>query len=275
MRLLVTIGLLVLPAQARAASIPLLLTFDQALVQNKPGSTAGYQAIPPIVMQVVLTFSDVPAVVVGPSSGSSRFGGVRFDGLTISQLPAPDGLGPVESEVLDNQVIENRALEGAATVTQQTSASWQLDTYYHWTPLEGYWRGRWRSQMDLVLASDRRPMFPDNARPGIPTGFPTLQSAVESLAWGGSVRMNYGWFYEVWQDIPCGAELTAENASPECVPESMTGDPVPQVNMRYLTGTYAVDTAAATVPEPTTFVLVASGVALARCRRSRSTEARP
>jgi hypothetical protein len=152
---------------------------------------------------------------------------------------------------------------------QQTSASWQLATYYRSRPLEEHWWSQWSSRMYISLASERREIFPDNARPGVPSGFPTLQSALESLTGGGSVRMEYGWFYSVWQEIPCGESATSEHATPECVPESVIDAPLPQVNMRYLAGTYALDTTATAVPEPASLLLLASGLALARVRSAR------
>jgi hypothetical protein len=79
-------------------------------------------------------------------------------------------------------------------------------------------------------------------------GTPTVQSTLETLAWGGTAGMSYGWSYHAaW--------------------ESRENEVSTDVNLRYLFGTYALDTTL--VPEPASVILLGSGLALLRLRRTR------
>jgi hypothetical protein len=79
-------------------------------------------------------------------------------------------------------------------------------------------------------------MFPNNA----PIGTPTVQSILDTLAWGGTVSMGTGWSYVVGEED------------------------VRQSYGQFLRGTYALDTTATSVPEPASLLLLASGLALTR-----------
>lgn len=75
-------------------------------------------------------------------------------------------------------------------------------------------------------------------------GPPSLQSMLDTLASGGTATASVGWYYGDW---PSEDEETSYVS-------------------RYR-GTYALDTTATAVPEPTSLLLLASGLALLRIRR--------
>lgn len=185
--------------------------------------------------RVVMTLDDTIVVTREPGSPSSvlgSLGNLQYQGLTIPALPTPDGVGSQTGQSWMHNAFEERVgAFGGEPAFRRFGARWGHTDEFFVASLEGF--GYYES---LFLSGPKVPLQG-------PLGTPTTLSVLEALAWGGTVDLHFGWFYTVG-----GEDWTWSNT-------------------RHNTGTYALDEAAATVPEPASLLLVASGLAFLRRRK--------